>query len=296
MRAAALLQPAEGSIVELGPGEWIGRAWTASWRLDDPQVSEAHALVSLRGDQLWLLALRGRFLVGREPSVGIALAPGQVIALSPESSFTVLRIDLPAELLALEAPGVARQVPGGPTSVFGGPTPRLEPGVQPGAPAVIWPDGRGWRLRLAGQQATELEFGDTFLVQGVCFRAAAVALADGLATPTRHGLDAPLELVARYDTVHLRRANLPPLVLVGQMARVLSEVATAGAPLSWESLAALLWGDGERDAQRRRWDVLLTRLRQRLREGGVRPDLLQATGHGLLELVLRPGDRVVDET
>jgi pSer/pThr/pTyr-binding forkhead associated (FHA) protein len=57
----------DGRVVDLGPGDIIGRLETATLRINEPQLSEAHALVSLRGEQLVLLALRGVVSVGGRP-------------------------------------------------------------------------------------------------------------------------------------------------------------------------------------------------------------------------------------
>lgn len=47
---------------------------------------------------------------------------------------------------------------------------------------------------------------------------------------------------------------------------------------------------------RKKWDVSLARLRARLKEARIRPDLLRSAGTGQLELVLRPEDHVEDRT
>ena len=58
MRPTVSLQLPDGSIHELGHGDLIGRLWTAALHLDDGRISEAHAMISLRGSELHLLALR----------------------------------------------------------------------------------------------------------------------------------------------------------------------------------------------------------------------------------------------
>ena len=74
-------------------------------------------------------------------------------------------------------------------------------------------------------------------------------------------------------------------------------VATVAVPIAWEALAAEIWSSAtERSVLRRRWDAAMVRLRARLSESGVRPDLVRSSGNGLVELVLGPGDVVVDET
>jgi hypothetical protein len=63
-------------------------------------------------------------------------------------------------------------------------------------------------------------------------------------------------------------------------------------------LAAELWPAPVPDpvAQRKRLDAALARLRARLAEGGIRTDLVRATGAGAIELVLHEGDTVEDLT
>ena len=80
-------------------------------------------------------------------------------------------------------------------------------------------------------------------------------------------------------------------------ARILSELVALGGPAGWEVVAREVWPD-EDDAWvlRKRWDVNLGRLRGRLREGGVRTDLVRAAGTGQVELVLRHNDTLEDRS
>jgi hypothetical protein len=68
-----------GRIWHLRPGDIVGRMPTAALQLNDPRVSEAHGLVSLRGYRLRLLSLRGRFAVAGRPTTDLELEPGLVI-------------------------------------------------------------------------------------------------------------------------------------------------------------------------------------------------------------------------
>ena len=61
MRAFVRFRLPEGNSVELGHGDLIGRLWSAALPIADARISEADAMVSLRGQELKLLALRGRF-------------------------------------------------------------------------------------------------------------------------------------------------------------------------------------------------------------------------------------------
>ena len=297
MYAAVRVQLPDGSTDHLVPGDLIGRTWTAALRLDDPHVSEAHALVSLRGESLVLLSLRRRFLVDGHPADQVELAPGQRLRFSPESEIVVLDVTLPGAVLALEGPGLPTQTLVGPCSLVCAPHLRLTPGVAAGALAVLWNDGEGWRARIRDGAPVVLRAGSALQVDQHLLRVVSVPLSRAGQAQTRANLDAPLTITAYFDTVHLARAGAQPVVVSGLQARVLSELVATRAPLGWEDLAAGLWPEiPDRDALRRRWDVLMVRLRGRLREAGVRPDLIQSTGVGLVELVLRPDDRIEDRT
>ena len=75
----------DGSIRELEHGDLIGRLWSAALVIDDPRISEAHALVSLREGGFWLLSLRRKIAVGELSPA--SLAPNE----SGVSSSTIRR-------------------------------------------------------------------------------------------------------------------------------------------------------------------------------------------------------------
>ncbi len=107
--------------------------------------------------------------------------------------------------------------------------------------------------------------------------------------------DAPLPIVARFDTAHIQRDGKVICALAGVNARLLSELVLVGGPIGWRALADEIWrDDGDTAQQRQRLDVALTRLRARLRANGVRGDLVRSTGTGHVELVLHPRDQVED--
>lgn len=297
MHAHARFRLPDGQQGTLSPGDLIGRTWSAAIRVDDPHISEAHAMLSLRGEALVLLALRRRLYVDGKGVDTVILRPGTRVKLAPHVELVVEEVQLPDAVLGLEGEGLAAQVLSGTCSLVTAPLPRLVQGIAADAGAVLWATDDRWRFRLLGEAGRELVEGQAFEVGGRTFRAVPMALSQAGATPTRLDLSGPLRIVARFDTVHLHRGAGSPLVLTGQIARVLSELVATGCPLSWAELAAPLWPQIEdRDALRRRWDGLLVRLRERLRDGGVRTDLVQSTRIGLVELVLQEGDRVEDQT
>ena len=293
------VQIPDGRLVDLGPGDTIGRLATAQLVLEDPRISEAHALVSLRGDALQFLALRGRLVVDGAQQTEVTARPGLMLELSSGVVLHIVDVVLPRTVLALQGPGLPRQVLLGLASLRVYPQPEVQRRFVPDADAWLWSSGQSWRLQLRNQAVRPIGVGEQFTCGGQTFDivAAPVHIASASTTmpdPTGAGR---LRLIARYETVHIQREGRTPVQLVGLPARLISELASFGAPVSWPMLTAQLWQDGSDELQRRhRLDVALSRLRGRLRESGVRTDLVRASGTGQIELFLHDGDVVVDET
>ena len=106
MRAYVRFRLGNGETRDLGPGDVIGRAWTAALPLFDPFVSEAHALVSLREGALKLLGLRGRLSVGGKSVSEVILSNRLEVGLSPRTTLEVVEVSVPSALLALDVPGL----------------------------------------------------------------------------------------------------------------------------------------------------------------------------------------------
>lgn len=298
MRPHALLETLDGDQLRLGHGDFIGRFWSAAWRIDDPRISEAHAAISLRAGELRLLGLRGRFRVADQVVAEVRLEPGVEVLLADGLGFVVRELALPAETLGLRVPGMPLLTLDGACSLHGGAQPRVVPGTQPDAAAWVWGDGDQWTLRLAGQAARPLLVGDAFVLDGARVEAVAVAqVPDGPGrTVVAGAFAAPLTIVARFDTVHIHSAGELRVTLDGLPARIVSELVALGGPVRWQVLAEELWGRDEEQARlRNRLDVALARLRRLLRDGRLRSDLVRMTGTGQIELLLHPRDRVQDD-
>jgi hypothetical protein len=299
MLASVLLRLPDGSTTTLAPGDLIGRLTSAALCLDDARVSEAHALVSLRGAELQLLALRGMFAVDGAPSSKLSLAAGQRITFADGLDLEVLAVTLPESLDALAGDGLDPQILGGVTALYAGPPPRVAPGSALDADAWLWSTGDGWRLRVGPGSPRDLGPGEAFEVAGRRFHLVAVRVerAGVDATVASGRVGEELHLTTAWDTVQLRRAGQPTILLSGVGARIVSALAEVRVALSWEALARDLWpSDPDRASLRRRFDVALVRLRARLRASGVRADLVRTTGGGLVELVLYPGDTVEERS
>jgi hypothetical protein len=292
----------DDQVVQLGPGSLIGRLSSAELRFTDPNVSEAHALVSLRGRELKLLALRRWFEVGGKRLSELALAPGQRIHLAPDVVLTVEAVHVSPTLLALVGVGpepveLSASVH---AIVRGEDGLQLEVGYQPEALAHVSSSTDGWVLRTATGTSWDLAAGTVVDVDGDRIEAIQVDLGAPLSTLHAPPTTPPLRIVARHDTVHLHPIEAPggrpSAVLTGISARIISELVAFGTPVPWAMVAHEIWGDEDNERLlRQNWDRNMRSLRGRLRSLGIRDDLVRPDGHGNTELFLLPGDEIVDE-
>lgn len=298
MRATVCLRTADGRLHHLGQGDVIGRTRTAALVLDDPRVSEAHAFVSLRRGQFYLLSLRRLVAVAGAPQSEVKLRPGLDIELADGVVLRVEAVELPGRVLAIETEQLGRRVLGQVSSLYGGAPPRVVGRFDPGAPAHLWCLGEAWRATVAGE-TREVGDGDELAVGDTRFRLRLVEVAAaGLgSTEVAGGVTPPLRIIAHYDTVEIHVPSRPPLSFGGVGARILSELVAFDGPVSWAVVAGEVWPD-QRDNPllRHRWDVALGRLRGKLRGAGVRGDLIRSDGVGTLQIVLYPHDTVEDRT
>lgn len=298
MRAYVRLSLPNGHAAELGHGDLIGRLWSAALCISDARISEAHAMVSLRGEELLLLPLRGRFSVGGQRQTSLVLAAGQRISFADGLEVLVEEVSLPAAVFAVEGDGLPRVVVSGVCSLLIKPRPELVPNFVADAPAHLWGDGEGWCLTMRGVTRS-LQVGDRWELEGRQFRAVGLALGSAGRTVTRHdtGGSPPLRIVAQFDTVHIHREDGSALALSGLAARLISEIVAFDGPVSWEVLAKELWPqEDDLHLLRHKLDVTLSRLRARLRDAQIRPDLIRSDGFGKVELFLLAVDRVEDRT
>jgi len=289
-------QGQEPRQVTLGPGSLIGRLETAALQIDNATVSEAHALVSLRKGGLQLIALRRRFEVEGQWVSEVALAPGHEIQLTEDVSLVVVELGLPDEILGIC--WGAHEVPllHDAAAVVFDPDPSLSWRVEGEAALRLWRVGEGWRYQLPDEPAADLEIGQRWTLQGVDFEVRSLPVTHAAGSATVSPRD-PLRLVLFYDTLHIQAAGRPVLVIGGNAARLVSELASAGVPMSWQAVAGELWPEGgDEYAVRKRLDAMLGRFRKKLARGGFRTDLVRASGHGLLELRLGPSDIVDDRS
>jgi hypothetical protein len=290
---------AGGEEADVGPGGVIGRLATATLCVDDPRVSEAHAMVSLRGGELYLLALRGPLLVQGSPVSHVHLRQGLRMELVAGIELRVVDLELPAAVLAIDgAEGGTVLLLHSVYSLRDGNPPKLVNRFEADARGWIWAAGERYRVRLAGGEARLVEPGVPIRWGASALEPCLRPLRDAGCTPThRQSPSAALTIRARYETVHIHVEDGPSAVVSGIAAQMISELAQFDVPVPWHVVANEIWPDtGDAHLQRRNWDRNVARLRAKLREAGIREDLLRPDGCGNVELYLRPGDRVADET
>lgn len=296
--ARVVFRSTDGVLHTLHSGDIVGRLRSAALRIDDPRISEAHALVSLRSGALRLLALRGGLAVDRQRMGEVELESGLTVRLAKDVTLEVIDVVVPDASLGISLDGApAELLLGGAASIVFDPEPGLSPRFVPDAPAQLWSDGLGWRLGFNGRSEV-LEPGQSYEIDGHRVTGVEIPLAgQGLDATVRRGrVHAPLHLVAAYDSVHVHREGREPLLLSGIQARIVSELVAFGGPTDWELVAAEVWRDLPRHNLRRRWDVNLGRLRSRLATEGIRSNLINSDGTGRIELVMLDGDTVDDRT
>ncbi len=251
-RAYARISLPSGETADLCPGDLIGRLWSAALRLDDERISEVHAMVSLRGGQLKLLALRGMLAADGRRTADVVLRPGQEVALSDEMGLAGEAVEVPDRVLALGGLGLggavwargaaeqaalarlqARAAELGLTasvySLVADPSWVLMPRYRPGALAYIWTTGAAWHARVGQGGPTVLEAGGRLEIDGRSLEVVAVDLAQAGTGDTRWRgrLHPPVRIVNRYDTVEVHQPGRPALSLSGLSARILSELLAA---------------------------------------------------------------------
>lgn len=295
MQPSVLFRDPQGQHHRVPHGGLIGRLRGAALVLRDPRVSEAHALVSLRGGALHLLTLRGRFaLEGRTPT-SLELQPGQRIHFARGLALEVVEVHLPAQVLSLRIDDGSEMVPTGVTSLVGAPELRLVSGYKPDAVAVLWEEDGQWRQRIQGQAERDLILGAQPVgAHTLHCSVRPLEQVPGDATRQLGGVAAPLVLVNHHDSVQLHREGQEPVTVTGNPARIIGELVAFGGPVEWETLAKEIWGEGPTHRLRRNLDQTLLRLRRKLEAGRIRPDLVRSDGKGKLELVLADGDRLDD--
>lgn len=287
--------------VVLHAGDIVGRVPSAALLLDDPRVSEAHAMLTMRRGRFVLLSLRRLLEVDGKPVRDVELRAGQRVGLSDDTALRVDSIFMPRRALAVEARGLGTRRLGPVASLAGGKPPAVWARFEPRADAHVWSLAGTWRMRVGDGSVTTVATGDEVELSGTRFRFIEIdtAAAGIRSTQGAGGRLAPFRLVTFFDGIEIHREAHPVMTLGGIGARIVSELAAFGGPIPWNIVAREVWpdhaGSPERDL-RHRWDAAVSRLRRKLDDAGVRSDLVQADRNGCFQLVLHAGDELEDRS
>jgi len=290
MLSSVVFKLPDAREVCLVPGDLIGRLWNAALRLRDPRVSEAHAYVSLRGKELQLLALRGRFAVKGKRLDRVTLRPGVHIDLAQGLTLEVVDVWLPPEVMALTTAGLPPQILSGTCSIVTEPEPRIELPGHPRAVATVWAEDTTWFAEAPGHEPVALTPDEPMMFGGLQWMPSMVPVASiAPATVPDLSMVESLRIVPNYDVLRIERDGRAPVVISGIPARLVSELAALG-PVDWRVLAGEIWRTPD---SRKRLDMAVARLRQKLRAHGIRSDIVRPLGNGVFALHLMQDDQLV---
>lgn len=291
---SAVFRGPDGRRYEVAAGGILGRLAGAALRIDNPRVSEAHALVTLRGDALVLMALRGGLAVDGHLVSQVPLRPEMRVTLTDDLSFVVEQVHMPPRVLALRgADGQVVPLVGEVLSLMFSPDLDVRHRYEGQAAAHLWSTGTGWRFSTLSGQVRELRPGQRLDMGGRQVEVIEVNIAD-IALPStrlRGRIGPALRLLPAYAGVRIDVDGRPPVLIKGIPGRILSELCDYQESVDWSLVAQQIWPE-ERDVARLRknWDRNLSSLRAKLTEAGIRPDLVHLDGRGNVELYLLPGD------
>lgn len=281
--------------VMMGPGEFIGRSDVAAMCLDDPRISEAHAMVSLRDDGLKLLALRGRFRIDGKVTMSTTLKPGLLIELAQGVDILCESVTTPDALLGVSVPGLPNLILTGTMTLDVQGVPSFKRGFDAQGDAVFWSVGTQWRVSLQGGPAQVLETGAQITCRGVVCTIISVPLDQAKLARTHNNLGTPSVFCCMNEVVRIQRVTMPVVVVGGIPGKILASLLRHGGAVRWQDVIDDVWpGDlSSLSVLRRRFDAGLGRLREQCRQTLTQgEDFITLDGAGTLTVHLGEHDRV----
>lgn len=280
--AAARFRLPEGPEVAVLPGGILGRLSTASLRLADPRVSEAHAMVSLRGQELRLLSLRGWLWVDGQHVLEVVLTEGLVVGLCPDLLLTVTEVNLPSTLLALRCPDDSvhplHAHLGEAASLIGGPPWALVAGHRLEARARLTV-ADGWFVSVDAGPPVELLPGGRLCLAGLELGIEEVPFVGGGATQTATQGAPRCGCAVGLNATTFSQGERRVLTLRGRPHQLLAELAAygPGEQVGWRFVSELIWTDiKEEQGLLNNFHKTLRVLRKKLCESGLPLDLVQS--------------------
>lgn len=266
----------DGRSQRVTAGSLIGRASRAELCLKSPDLSEAHAFISLRGNALFLLALRRWVSLDGALQREVVLEVGQRIALSHSVVLEVEQVEVPDRELVLVADSEVICALTEPVYSISWQDHEfsIEKQYNPTASAWIWGDSEGLWLQIGNQTPQRIKPGTTFELAGCTFSVAASAR-QAVPTTSPAGIYPPMQIRIRRDSVMIESPFAPPLILNGKRAAVLIHLARLGRVVEWHFVAERIWpGETDMFALRRKWDRHKSDAHTALRAASLRSDLM----------------------
>lgn len=283
-----VFQTPDGRSHPIYPGSIIGRLAHAGLSIEDPRISEAHCLLSLRGAAFRLLGLRGGLKIGTRWKGEVDLREGMAVYLAEDYALSVAQIVVPTSILAIEGLNddpVALDRPEWSLFEDG---PRLEPRVDRDAGAWIWNTGESWWFQAAGGDAQQVGAGDTIAVGD---REARVITTAVLSASTPRTIRTtkntpPMVLDIWPEHTEIRVGDRKTVRLTGNGHRILRQTALrtiSGGSVHWTQVAEQIW---RVNATEDNWFTNHRRLQNKLREQQLPPDLVSCD-NGQVQLSVR---------
>lgn len=163
------------------------------------------------------------------------------------------------------------------------------------ADAVFWSLGDAWSYRLRDGETRELVDGTSFQLGTRTITCERIALDDVGVAKTRQSERAPLHLEIAPKSVKIRvDVHERTAVITGVPGKILASISSHPHPVEWDTIAHQVWPDDlcTESSLRRRFDVGMLRLREKLQQLDLPSNLVQMDGSGLVVLHLDPEDRI----
>lgn len=296
-RSASVLmthQPS-GQRVLLGPGDFIGRSEMAALCLDDPRISEAHAMISLRDGALKLIALRGRFRHKGKVLSEVELVAGLEVELAGHVTLRCEHVEMPESMLGLLIGEELEVMLTTTLTLYTEDFPTLRRGYDPMGAAVFWSTGSQWRASLGSAPPIPLTLGDRLELDGTTIEVIAIELERAARAHTRKTIRSPWTFTCHEAHVDIAPEGQSLIRITGIPGKILLHLLRRGGSASCTQIIGDVWPEdaSEPQALRRRFDAGLKRLRDHiaclLPQG---EHLVALDGTGVIALTLAAQDRV----
>ncbi|HND33582.1 MAG TPA: FHA domain-containing protein, partial [Myxococcota bacterium] len=294
--------------MELQVHSLIGRISRMDLQLNDPRISEVHALVTLKDGSLWLKGLGAPLFVNGKSEPQVRLAQDVEVELARSGIFLrVEKLYLPQQFPTLTLPDQPPQTLAA-SSYHLTAGMQLAAGLHPDALLSLWSIGEDWFFRLATGEEGPCEDKKDWSIAG---RSVHFGLCVGAKlVKTIQDDSLPRTYVIGSSTVSIKRENRRDVVFDGQQAQLLKLAILHGrnpeTAFKWFDVVEEIWWPAfERDQRRlgidpekmrddfnkrkqKNYFVCIGGIRKRLHQEGIDKQIL-GTGNAFLTFRFREG-------